>query len=59
MTRAEDPVGFLGRLLLALLVFHVSRKWFGWIVGIIAGFFAFTRGGEVVDYIKERLTERS
>jgi hypothetical protein len=58
MTKAEDPIGFLGRLLLALLVFHAGRKWFGWIVGIIAGFFAFTRGGEVVDFIKEKLTER-
>ena len=55
--KAEDPAGFLGRLLLALLVFHVIRKWFGWIVGGIAGLFAFTRGGEVVSYIREKYYE--
>ena len=55
MDKAEDPAGFLGRLLLALMVFHLSRKWFGWIVGIVAGFFAFTRGGEVIDYVKDEL----
>jgi hypothetical protein len=57
MTKAEDHVGFLGRLLLALLVFHLSRKWFGWIVGLVAGFFAFTRGGEVTGFLKEKFKE--
>jgi hypothetical protein len=52
--KKDDPVGFVGRLLLALLTFHVSRKYFGWIVGGIAAFFAFTRGGEVIDFIRDQ-----
>lgn len=51
----NDPVGFLGRLLLALLVFHYTRKYIGWIAALIAAFLAFTRGGELVDYVKDEL----